>query len=270
MHAPYYDGIACRGFDHPPNKNEMSRRLALQAVHAAFGVQGRLDNGALDGVTSSLWTGPVLDNITAVVKHAPYAMTVTLSFLEWSASGLALQDVKAGNIDGSRNDCTKCCARAPPFEVQAASNSSNNNDGTTNNNTWTRIPFEQITVSGSAIEFTTTEAVGAVRYAYSDYVDCIVVNNDSLVLAPFVEQLAQGNAHALATPTPNPNVASGASSAPIRAKKNRPIEAPPMGFNSWNYYHCNIDENIVKQMADTFISTGMAVRCHRCIMCGAW
>lgn len=259
----------------------MSRRLALQAVHAAFGVQGRLNNGALDGVTSSLWTGPVLANITTVVKHAPYAMTVTLSFLEWSASGLALQDVKAENIDGSRNDCTKCCARAPPFEVQAAaakdgssaSNSNNNNDSTTNNNTWTRIPFEQITVTGSSIEFITTEAVGAVRYAYSDYVDCIVVNNDSLVLAPFVEQLAQANAHALATPTPNPdtvNVASDALVGPVGVKKNRPIEAPPMGFNSWNYYHCNIDENIVKQMADTFISTGMAVRCHRCIMCSVW
>jgi len=25
-----------------------------------------------------------------------------------------------------------------------------------------------------------------------------------------------------------------------------PLKGPPMGFNSWNYYHCNIDENIIK------------------------
>jgi len=26
--------------------------------------------------------------------------------------------------------------------------------------------------------------------------------------------------------------------------------SPPMGFNSWNFYHCNIDENTVKAVID--------------------
>eukprot|EP00755_Sulcionema_specki_P010542 Sspe_Gene.46749::Locus_23455_Transcript_1_1_Confidence_1.000_Length_2768::g.46749::m.46749/K07407/E3.2.1.22B, galA, rafA; alpha-galactosidase len=30
-----------------------------------------------------------------------------------------------------------------------------------------------------------------------------------------------------------------------------------MGFNSWNFYHCNIDENIVKAVADALIANGM-------------
>ena len=32
---------------------------------------------------------------------------------------------------------------------------------------------------------------------------------------------------------------------------------PPMGWNSWNFYHCNIDENKIKQMADAMASNGM-------------
>jgi hypothetical protein len=29
-------------------------------------------------------------------------------------------------------------------------------------------------------------------------------------------------------------------------RKDAPIQSPPLGFNSWNFYHCNIDENEIK------------------------
>jgi alpha-galactosidase len=32
---------------------------------------------------------------------------------------------------------------------------------------------------------------------------------------------------------------------------------PPMGWNSWNTFQCNITETLIKQMADTFVSSGM-------------
>lgn len=32
---------------------------------------------------------------------------------------------------------------------------------------------------------------------------------------------------------------------------------PPMGWNSWNKFACNVDENLIKQMADAMVSTGM-------------
>ena len=41
-------GKSAWGYDHPPNKNEISRRLALQTVHAAFGVQGRMGYSTSD------------------------------------------------------------------------------------------------------------------------------------------------------------------------------------------------------------------------------
>jgi alpha-galactosidase len=33
---------------------------------------------------------------------------------------------------------------------------------------------------------------------------------------------------------------------------------PPMGWNSWNTFQCNLNETLIKQMADTFGSSGMA------------
>jgi alpha-galactosidase len=32
---------------------------------------------------------------------------------------------------------------------------------------------------------------------------------------------------------------------------------PPMGWNSWNKFQCNVDENMIKQQADAMVSTGM-------------
>ena len=35
---------------------------------------------------------------------------------------------------------------------------------------------------------------------------------------------------------------------------------PPMGWNSWNKFACNIDETLIKQTADALISTGLAAK----------
>src|ERR1035437_7386463 len=34
---------------------------------------------------------------------------------------------------------------------------------------------------------------------------------------------------------------------------------PPMGWNSWNHFQCNIDETIIKSMADVMATNGMRV-----------
>jgi alpha-galactosidase len=35
---------------------------------------------------------------------------------------------------------------------------------------------------------------------------------------------------------------------------------PPMGWNSWNHFGCNIDEALIKQTADRLVSSGLAAR----------
>jgi len=34
-------------------------------------------------------------------------------------------------------------------------------------------------------------------------------------------------------------------------------ETPPMGWNSWNQFDCDIDEQLVKETADALVSTGL-------------
>ncbi|WP_340458788.1 RICIN domain-containing protein [Paenibacillus graminis] len=41
------------------------------------------------------------------------------------------------------------------------------------------------------------------------------------------------------------------------ALNNGLAQTPPMGWNSWNYYACNVDENKIKEAADLLVSTGM-------------
>lgn len=35
-------------------------------------------------------------------------------------------------------------------------------------------------------------------------------------------------------------------------------KTPPMGWNSWNFFACDINENVIKETADALISTGLA------------
>lgn len=44
---------------------------------------------------------------------------------------------------------------------------------------------------------------------------------------------------------------------PAFALENTVARTPPMGWNSWNTFGCNINETLIKQMADTIVSSGM-------------
>jgi len=33
---------------------------------------------------------------------------------------------------------------------------------------------------------------------------------------------------------------------------------PQMGWNSWNHFHCNINEKLIRETADAIVSTGLA------------
>src|SRR6185437_3985203 len=43
----------------------------------------------------------------------------------------------------------------------------------------------------------------------------------------------------------------------LRAQKKILAATPPMGWNSWNKFGCNISEDLVKQTADIMVSSGM-------------
>ncbi|CAN1221874.1 unnamed protein product [Linum grandiflorum] len=43
---------------------------------------------------------------------------------------------------------------------------------------------------------------------------------------------------------------------------------PPMGWNSWNHFQCNVDEHMVKSSADALVSTGLAAQGYRYVNIG--
>ncbi len=44
----------------------------------------------------------------------------------------------------------------------------------------------------------------------------------------------------------------------LSAQKNPNLaKTPPMGWNSWNRFACNVDENLIKNMTDVMVSSGM-------------
>jgi hypothetical protein len=106
------------------------------------------------------------------------------------------------------------------------------------------------------------------------------------------------------------NVSSSGASPRLPGRvRNQPIQSPPMGFNSWNVrawspaalhfllprgpehpraagagggrrmqgYHCNIDENIVRKVAQAMVANGMHAAGYDYVSClpagtvrGAW
>ncbi|MGK5683895.1 glycoside hydrolase family 27 protein [Actinoplanes sp. URMC 104] len=48
-----------------------------------------------------------------------------------------------------------------------------------------------------------------------------------------------------------------ATATPAQALDNGVGRTPPMGWNSWNTFFCNINESLIRGMADSIVSTGM-------------
>jgi alpha-galactosidase len=38
---------------------------------------------------------------------------------------------------------------------------------------------------------------------------------------------------------------------------------PPMGWNSWNHFGCNINETIIRETADLLVKTGLAAKGYK-------
>jgi alpha-galactosidase len=44
---------------------------------------------------------------------------------------------------------------------------------------------------------------------------------------------------------------------PVQALDNGVARTPPMGWNSWNKFGCNVSESLIREMADALVSSGM-------------
>jgi len=45
--------------------------------------------------------------------------------------------------------------------------------------------------------------------------------------------------------------------ASARPNDDNPAQTPPMGWNSWNHFGCDVSENLIKSVADAIVTSGM-------------
>lgn len=166
---------------------------------------------------------------------------VTITFEAYSAVGLKLRDAQK---------CTACCKGATPFELGFPVTPGSSNM------TWRPVaPTFNAQNNGHVVLPGGGGGGGggakgtpkAVRYAWHDFTECVLVNSDDLPLGPFKTTL-------------NPSLFAATKTVAgtvVGVTKDTPIQSPPLGFNSWNYYHCNIDENEIKAIALAMVSNGM-------------
>ena len=226
-------GFSRWGYVHPPNKNVMASRMALQLARSAYAVQGRMVNNKADAPNvpvNSRYTGPLFK-----AAAADKTGEIKVTFSEGSY-GLHLEDASGLNIDGSVDRCSLCCANGAPFEVLQGGK-------------WNRVPFAHTTLTDglTTVSLRVNGSVDSLRYAWAAFVDCVLYNGDGLPAGQFVTDVAPAAAprvqvEKVATP---PSPPTGA------------LTRPPMGFNSWNYAHCNVDELTIKEVVDVMVSSGL-------------
>jgi hypothetical protein len=194
---------------HPRNKTEVGRRMALQLLHVALGIQPPEVN----------FSGP--------------------SFMQATAMSNSIIEIEMKYGDGmfwnGTHGCVQCCNGSSPVQVSP-------DEVFAENVTWYNTTAEikgftlQVTVKGMP----TSQMPKAIRLDWASFPECALFNEHLLPASPFIAA-----------------VSAKSISPPWSAQTNL-LTTPPMGFNSWNYYHCNIDEQSVMRTADAFIANGMA------------
>ena len=241
---------------HPHNKTAVGHRLALQVMHTAYARQ-TLDGKQVpyDGFAD----GPILISVNRSSSSnsgsnggargiGPSSSTGSVIVRFNNAVGLALR--------GTHN-CSSCCAAPGVFEACPPPAAAANNA----NVSCTALPASAITVNGTEVILRGVPVdAAAIRHAYQPFPQCVLKNSYGLVASSFWVNIST------VTPAEQEATAAAAAAAvasvvlpPLPTSSSAAVAAtPPMGFNSWNFYHCNIDEHAIKEVAQALIDRGMA------------
>ena len=85
------------------------------------------------------------------------------------------------------------------------------------------------------------------RYAFTDYVECVLENDQGLVATPFVKTITSSS-RSRSSDASAANEVMDFQEHAVQSQTSKSL-SPPMGMNSWNFFHANIDENEVGTQA---------------------
>jgi alpha-galactosidase len=215
---------------HFRNKTEVARRLAAAVLHSQFALQ----NASLRG-PSLVGFSDVSETAVTIDVHVP------------DGSDLRLV---------STSQCTLCCERAMDSAQLSADNGL----------TWANTT---IAITGSSVKVTARSPAQVpfthVRLAWTSYPECAVVGaGNGFPLAAFSLPVAPlRTADAWSLPPPMAVAGARLNHGGMLVWKGNVYEwsgntsPPPLGLNTWNSFHCNIDESIVLGLCDAFVSLGL-------------
>lgn len=217
------DPKAPAGDVHSRLKEQVAYRLALQAMHVAYAFQEGEDVVNYDHPDLTPDPFPLHFSGPMISSAARTDGQVTLTF-EY-ADGLFLNETAGCEIHRGTGFDGKpiggeCCKAKDTFQLCS---------GDPGNSTWMRCANATITELGSARPDTvvlTAPAGGApfthVKYAYSNYPQCVLYNKYDLPAGPFLQPIEAAGAVAIVS-----------ASVPASKQMVAPAMTPPMGLNSW-------------------------------------
>ena len=229
------------GSVHFRNKTEVGRRLAASILHAQFGLQ----NATL-----------LNPSIIKIVQENDSLLYI---FIKSATDAIALQPA---------GECVECCMSQETIELSSD-----------NGSTWVNTSMSLFNTSViQVVPSTTSTSFTHIRYAFHDMVECAIVDvaNDfplptfslSVVTAAAIN-VNTATATAIATAASaaaiSVNTATAASAGVtshlIWRGQYYPLQAdavlPPLGLNTWNAFHNNVDELLILAISDAFVSLGL-------------
>lgn len=228
------------GSVHSRNKTEAGRRTALQLQHVMQGIQD----------VSFSWAAP-----TVVAKQTGPAASasgaITVSFDQSTLYNGSLRLLNAPN-------CSACCYGNNTFQV-----------GASPAGPW--INATAAIGSGGTTVIITPESSSVtpnfVRYAASNFPDCIITNNANIGTVPFVLPVgATLNTRSTRFDAHRPLLYAGADRDTLPSELGGlhraftgvgNVTRPPLYWNSWNAAHCNMDARIAMIQGDLAVKNNL-------------
>eukprot|EP01050_Picozoa_sp_SAG11_P015839 SAG11_NODE_2096_length_3832_cov_2.091347_2_plen_816_part_00 len=255
---------------HPKNKTEVGRRMALQALHVAYAYQSLASPSAADESLDVMALppgapmaqlpydgfadGPILLNAT---RTSDTELTLTYS----NAEGLALKPTYECGIGEYNRTGAGCCDFDRNWETSTATRGDADY-------LWSAVPAHKVkllpahfatAIGRLLLTVTDASSVQRVRSNSQMYPQCVLTNKRQLVAAPLLVNVTESGGSTQQQQQQQQQQQPHSALSPPKGVSL----TPPMGFNSWNFYHCNIDERAIKQIALALKSSGLAAKGYR-------
>ena len=228
----------------------LGERMALALIHTAFAKQPR-----------SRYAGPLLAGATVVSAAARGSSSYSNDAHDAAiVVALHFESVLPGRLQLIASaDCTTCCGKSGAgLDVRITSAA----DLSARNTASLRASEVHVAPNGSSLLASFAGSANVSNYTVAMLVggtECVLRGTASNISAVAVAVVLENNSSA--------NLNDGEGEPALRhMDTGRPLfPAPPLGWNAWDAFHCDVSERLVVATADAMVASGMSAAGYRYI-----